>query len=106
GGLPAVRVELLGFLFRDTARDDDVVAYVPIDGRRDLVLGGELDGIENAHDLVEVPAGAHGIGEHELDLLIGTDDENRADRRIGGGRPAFRSGSGIGGKHVVEFGDF
>src|SRR5690242_16315997 len=39
--LPARRPDLLGVVVRDRARDDDLVALLPVHRRRHLVLGGE-----------------------------------------------------------------
>ena len=90
---------------RDGAGDDDVVALLPVGGGGDLVLGGELHGVEHAEDLVEVAAGGHGVGELQLDLLVGADDEDGADGGVVGGGAAFAGVAGFGGEHVVELGD-
>src|SRR5580693_5664886 len=76
GRLPASGILLLRFFVRNIAADDDVVARLPVHWRRNFVLGRELNGIDDAQDLVEVAAGAHGIAELQLDLLVGTDHEN------------------------------
>src|ERR1051326_3774745 len=54
---------------------------------------------------VEVAASAHGIDQHQLDLLIGADHEHRADRRIVDSGPAFAGFSAFGGKHAIELGN-
>ena len=74
------------------------------DRRRHLVLGGELDRIEDAQDLVEVAPGGHRVGERQLDLLVGADDEDRAHGRVVGGGAAV-GGDLVGRQHVVELGD-
>src|SRR6516225_7912107 len=43
--LPALGELLLGLVVRDRGHDDDVLALLPVDGRRDLMLGRQLDGI-------------------------------------------------------------
>jgi len=70
-----------------------------------LVLCGELHGVQNAEDLVEVAAGGHGVGDLQLDALVGADDEDRADGSVEGGRAAFGGFAGVGGEHVVELCD-
>src|SRR5690349_2207210 len=69
--LPALRVLLLGFLVADRAGDDDVFARIPIHRRRHLVPGGELQGIDDTQQLVEIAAGRHRIDQDESDLLVG-----------------------------------
>ena len=49
---------LLGVLVADGAGDDDVVTLLPVGRRRDLVLGVELQRVDDAQDLVEVAARA------------------------------------------------
>ena len=102
--LVALRVLLLRVLVGDRAGDDHVLALLPVHRRRDLVLGGELHRIEDAQDLVEVAARRHRVGEHQLDLLVGADDEDRAHRRVVGGGAAVGADL-VGGQHVVELGD-
>src|SRR3954468_3309357 len=40
--LPALRIELLRFLVRNGPGDDDILARLPVHGRGDPVLGGQL----------------------------------------------------------------
>jgi hypothetical protein len=96
---------LLGFLIGDGSGDDDVVALLPVGGGGDLVFRSELHGVEDAEDLVEVPAGGHGIAELQLDLLVGTDDENGTDGGVRGRGAAFGGAGLVGGEHVVKLGD-
>ena len=96
---------LVRFLIGDGSSDDDVVALLPVGGSGDLVFGCELHGVEDAEDLVEVAAGGHGIAELQLDLLVGADDEDRADGGVGGWGAAFPGAGLVGGEHVVELGD-
>jgi hypothetical protein len=42
GSLPSLRIDFLGFLVRDGAGDDHILALLPIDGRCYAVLGGQL----------------------------------------------------------------
>ena len=62
--------------------------------------------IEDAQHFVEVAAGAHRVAEHQLDLLVRTDDEDGAHGGVVGGGAAFAGVAGFGGQHVVELGDF
>src|SRR3954451_10087216 len=71
--LPALRIELLGFLVRHGPGDDDVLARLPVHGRGDPMLGGELKRVDDAQHLVEVAARGHRIDQDELDLLIRPD---------------------------------
>src|SRR3954451_5481106 len=77
GRLPFTEL-LLASLVGDRAGDDHVIALLPVDRRGDLVLGGELERVDDAQDLVEVAAGRHRIDEDQLDLLVGPDDEDVA----------------------------
>src|SRR3981081_2675022 len=77
--------------------DDDVAALLPVGGGGDPVFRGELHGVEDAEDLVEVAAGGHGIAELQLDLLVGADDEDGADGGVGGRGAAFAA-AGLGGR--------
>ena len=70
------------------------------------MLGGELDGIEGAQNFVEVAAGAHGIAQGQLDLLVGTDDKDGPHGGVVVRRASFGGGAAFGGQHVVELGDF
>jgi hypothetical protein len=94
-----------GFLIGDGSGDDDVVALLPVGGGGDLVFRGELHGVEDAEDLVEVAAGGHGIAELQLDPLVGADDEDGADGGVGGRGAAFAAAGLVGREHVVELGD-
>src|SRR5205823_660677 len=71
--------DLLGLVVGDGAGDDHVVALLPVDGGRDLVLRGQLERIDHAQDLVEVAAGRHRVDEDQLDLLVRTDHEHVPD---------------------------
>src|SRR5262245_3871519 len=68
--LPALRIDRLRLVIADRARDDHVLALLPVGGRRDAVLCGELHGIDRAQDLREVAARGHWISERQLDLLV------------------------------------
>jgi hypothetical protein len=67
--------------------------------------GGQLNRVEHAQDLVEIAAGAHGVAEGELDLLIGTNDEDGADGGVVGRCAAFAGFARLGREHVIELGD-
>ena len=83
--------------------DDDVFTRLPVGRRGDFVRRGELKRVEYAQHLVEVPAGGHRIHEHELDLLVGPDDEDVADRLIVGRRAAVARAFQAGGQHAIQF---
>ena len=55
--LPALRELRLGVLVGDGGDDDDVLAVLPVHRRGDPVVGGELERVDDAQDLVEVAAG-------------------------------------------------
>src|ERR1019366_8067257 len=95
-GLPALRELGLGVLVGDGRDDDHVLALLPVARRRDAVLRGPLQGIDDPEDLVEVPARARRVRDDELDLLVRPDDEYRAHGH------ALRRG---GVDHVVELTD-
>src|SRR4051794_31038769 len=82
--------DLLGLVVGDRARDDHVLALLPVHRRGDLVLGGELERVDDAQHLVEVAARRHGIDEDQLDLLVRPDDEDVADGLVVGGRAPTR----------------
>ena len=67
--------DVLGLDGRD---HDAVVSVFPVDGGGDLVVCGELEGVDHTEDLVEVSAGGGGVGHDQLDLLVVSDDEDRA----------------------------
>ena len=89
--------ELLRVVLRDRGVDDDVFSGLPVDGRGDLVLVGQLESYENsisvvhteerytkrtvnsADDLVEVAARGGRVGEREADHLLGVDHKDSAD---------------------------
>ena len=97
--------DFVGLFVGDGAGDDDVVALLPVGRSCDLVPGGELEGVEHADDFVEVAAGGHGIGYLKLDALVGTNDEDGADRSVVGRGSAFAAVAGVAWKHVVELRD-
>src|SRR4051812_1519259 len=100
--LPALRKLLLRILVAHGAGDDDVPSLLPVRGRRHLVLGGELDRVDDPEDLVEVPARGHRVVQDELDLLVGTDDEHRPHGGVVGRCARLRVARDGGRKHVVE----
>ena len=69
------------------------------------MLSGELQRVEDPQHFVEVAAGAHGIDEHQFDLLVGTDDEDRAHGGVVRGGAALGGVTALGGQHPVEFRD-
>ena len=74
----------------------------PVHGSGDFVFGGELHGVEDTEDFVEVSAGGHGVAEHELDFFVWADDEDGSDGGVVGGGAAFAGVAGFGGEHAVE----
>src|SRR5216684_800580 len=50
--LPALRILLLGILIAHRAGDDHILAIFPVHRRRDLVLGGELERVDDAQHLI------------------------------------------------------
>ena len=46
------------------------------------VVGSELQGVDDAQDLVKVAAGGGGVEQRELELLVGADDEHGCRRSI------------------------
>src|SRR5690606_30049168 len=65
----------LGDLLRilDGGADDDVVALLPVDRGGHLVAIGELQRVDDPQDLLEVAAGARGVGDGGADLLVRID---------------------------------
>src|SRR6185312_822410 len=59
-GLPAGREQRFGLFVLDRRDDDHVLALLPVDRRRDLVLCRQLERVDHAQQLVEVAAGARG----------------------------------------------
>ena len=75
-GLPALWEELLCFFVRNSTANDDVVAIDPVGWRGDFELGGQLQRVNDAKNLVKVTTGAGGVCDRQLDLLVGTNDEH------------------------------
>ena len=69
------------------------------------MLGGQLERIQNPQYFVEVSTGTHGIGEHEFDFLVRSDDEYRAHGCVIHRRTALRAPFRACRKHVVELRD-
>ena len=67
--------------------------------------GRELEGIQHAQDLGKIAPGGHGIGHHQLDVLVRADHKHRAHGGVGLGGAAPGGAGLIGGEHIVEFGD-
>jgi hypothetical protein len=70
---------LLSVLSRHWRRNDNVITRKPVDGGGDTVLVGGLQGINDTEDLSGVTTGGSRVGENETDLLVGVNDEDRAD---------------------------
>ena len=71
-------------------------------GVETLCLAVSCIEFEHPQNLVEVAARRHRVGQHELDLLVGADDEDRAHCLVQGRRAIFRGAGLLGGQHVVE----
>jgi hypothetical protein len=69
------------------------------------VIRRQLQGVDHAQHLVEVPAGRHRIDEDQLDLLVRADDEDVPHGLVVGRRPLRRVTGGLGREHPVELGD-
>src|SRR3981081_3774507 len=72
GCLPAGRELRFGLFVGDRRRNDNVLAALPVYRRRYVMHGVHLYCVQRAQNLVEVPPGAHRIGERQLDLFIGS----------------------------------
>ena len=70
-----------------------------------LCAGGQLQRVDDAQDLVEVAAGRHRVDEHQLDLLVGADDEHGADGLVGRRGPAVAGAFRVRRQHPVGLGD-
>ena len=68
------------------------------------MLRRQLYGIQHAQHFIEIPAGAHRIGDDQLDQLIRTDDKHGTDCGIVRRGPLFRGAAGVRVDHVVELG--
>src|SRR5450756_319353 len=103
--LGPVAEDLLSLLVGDRARDHDVLALPPVHRRRNLVLGGELKGVDHPQDLVEITTGRHRVEHDHLDLLVRADHKNAAHGLVVGCRAVGRVAADIGAKHPVGLGD-
>eukprot|EP00232_Nephroselmis_pyriformis_P029101 CAMPEP_0182869000 /NCGR_PEP_ID=MMETSP0034_2-20130328/9659_1 /TAXON_ID=156128 /ORGANISM="Nephroselmis pyriformis, Strain CCMP717" /LENGTH=203 /DNA_ID=CAMNT_0025001435 /DNA_START=99 /DNA_END=707 /DNA_ORIENTATION=- len=79
---------------------DGLVVVGPVGRGGDAALGGELQSLDAAADLVHVAADGRGVVESELELLLGVDDEHRTD---GEGEALVVEVAGV--EHVVLDGD-
>src|SRR5215204_890449 len=85
-GFPAIWIGLLRLLIRHRSCDDHVLSLLPVHGCGNLVLRRQLEGVDDPKDLVEVPAGGHGVNQDQLDLLVRPDHEDVPDRLVVGWR--------------------
>src|SRR5579875_1953560 len=88
----ALREKLLRLLVADGGRDDYVLALLPVDGRRDFVLIGELQRIDDAQNLLEVAARTRRLRDDERNLLIRVGHGDGAPRRGRIGVGLYESG--------------
>lgn len=93
----------LGFLGGDIRRDDDIVAREPVDGSGDTLLVRGLQGIHDTEHLGSVTAGRGRVGQGETDLLVGVNDEDRADGQ--GQTLLVHVGGVIVVQHVIQVGN-
>ena len=101
---PAVR--LLGLFVGHRARNDHIVALLPIHRRGDLVLRGQLQRVDHAQDLVEIAARRHRIDDEQFDLLVGADDEDVAHGLVVRRGSAVTAARQFRREHSVELRDF
>ena len=76
---PHLRPDLLRVLRLDGWSHDHIIAWDPVDRRRDFVLVARLQAIDDAQDLCGVAAGRGGVGEDGADNLLRVDEEDGAD---------------------------
>src|SRR5581483_4620655 len=86
---------------RDRPRDEDRIARPPLRRGRDLLLRRQLQRVDDAEDLVEVPARRHRIREHQLDRLVRPDHEDVPDGLVVRGRATVRVAARLGRQHAV-----
>jgi hypothetical protein len=103
-----VRVEAAEFRARGLVihrgRNDDILSDGPVGRRRNAMFRGGLKRVERAQHLGEVAAHGHRVGHAQLELLVRSDDEDRAHRRAVGRRAPVGQ-IGLGGQHVESFGN-
>ena len=71
---------LICLLVRQTGYDHASVARFPVLGRGDFVSGGELEGFDDAHNLVEISPRGGRVQQRQFQLFVRADDENTAGR--------------------------
>lgn len=87
------------------------VVVGPVGRRRNAPLVAELQGLDAANDLVHVPSDAGGVVETQHQLVLGVDDEDRADGEgqillVGRARVDHAVGGGDGAVLVANDGEF
>src|SRR5262249_53383730 len=98
-----LRPDFLGLIVADRSGNNHVLTLLPVRGRRDAMLGGHLQRINNAQNLVEVTPGRHRIDEDQFDFLVRSDDENVAHRLIVCGGAALGGSRSRRPPHAVSF---
>src|ERR1700727_2357702 len=73
---PALRIDRLGLVVADRAGNDDVLALLPVGRRCDAMVRRHLQRIDYAQGFLEIAPCRHRIDQHQLDLLVRSDDEN------------------------------
>src|SRR5256885_12010986 len=63
---------------------------------------GELQRVNDAQNLVKVASGAHRVAEHQLDLFVRADHEDRPHGCVVRRRSSFAACAGFRRQHVVE----
>ncbi|QTK78653.1 hypothetical protein AT6N2_C0807 [Agrobacterium tumefaciens] len=92
-------------LVGNSGGDDDILTLFPVRWRRHLVFGRQLDGIDRAKNFLEVPPCGHWVGEDQLDLLVGTHDEDGAHGGVIRRRSAFGTVASARRQHIIELCD-
>src|SRR4051812_19945673 len=78
--LVALREELVSIFVGHGGYDNAVVPSLPVGGRGDFIVRGQLQRVDDAKDLLEVAAGAGRIRQDQLHLFVRADDEYRSHR--------------------------
>ena len=99
---PAVWIFFLCHLIGNGWNNNHILTIFPIYRRGHLVLGGQLYGIENPQDLVEIASCRHWIAHHQLNVFIGSDDKHGAHCCICCGIAIRHGDIFIGWEHVVQ----
>src|SRR5262249_19519401 len=61
--LVPLREQFIRVLIGHSGHNDAVLALLPVGGRSDLVVGGQLQGVNHPQNLLEVSSGARRVGQ-------------------------------------------